>query len=796
MSPMNEREMARRLRAERGREEPPPELLARIKSEIPPAITVSPRLAVAGGEAQAALRRRRWLLAASLLAALGTGELGWLLMRGMPVPLARRASREEAAPPAASTGRPEGSVEASRPVSPSPVPPAATSPSPRRSFGSPPLPAGPSGVPEVGTLGSEQRDEALDGTFAPQPAAPLEPPRLRQPSALPAPLRRVAPPERLRLQVPPAKPGEAVPGGQAGGLVVPKVEERLQATAESPLPDERKAAKAAPRRVEAGSPASAGAPPASPPPAREPQFAPPSADSRSASVGSVSSGQLSASAQKPTPVPGSAAAPAQGSAAAPAQDAAAAPAPGSAPENEPWTDFDRFDAGGNDQPVPGAAASGERMATLEIVVENAGRRPLSGVVVRIAGAGPTETRTTDAAGRAVFTGLGPGPHALRAELPGYLPYASSRVEVAGGKSLRIRLLPLPAAGIGAGRQPTESGGFLGRRAGAGAADLLAAAAGGEDVLDRLRRDLDAGRLPPPGAVSVRELVDAFDYGDPLPVAAGEARASLAAAPSPPRAWLGGEGALAPAGGAGAARRARLRFGVRAQVLPAGTTLRAVFSPQLVRRYREAGSPAWVSARHPARLALATRKPAPAVGESTARESAAIAASWLFEVELVEGVPGASGADAAGRLVGATGAAPAPDAAGAEGHLAAAGAAGRPDASSSAPRAGREEKDVGRRAAAPLATVSLELPDGQTAASRSLRRTELATSWAAAPVNLRLAFVAAEFAAHLGEAPALREVAAQARSLAASYPGDARAAELARLTARAAELRSKAAATTP
>ncbi len=76
MSPMSEREVARRLRAERGGEEPPADLLARIEAEIPPAITVSPRVAAAGGAARVVVRQRRWLIAASLVATLGAGALG------------------------------------------------------------------------------------------------------------------------------------------------------------------------------------------------------------------------------------------------------------------------------------------------------------------------------------------------------------------------------------------------------------------------------------------------------------------------------------------------------------------------------------------------------------------------------------------------------------------------------------------------------------------------------------------------------------------------------------------------
>ncbi|HEX5757766.1 MAG TPA: hypothetical protein VF121_01085, partial [Thermoanaerobaculia bacterium] len=73
----SEREIARRL-AERGAEpEPPAELLARLKSDIPAELGGRLRLveAAAAEERESAAGGRRWLLAASIAAAVAGGFL-------------------------------------------------------------------------------------------------------------------------------------------------------------------------------------------------------------------------------------------------------------------------------------------------------------------------------------------------------------------------------------------------------------------------------------------------------------------------------------------------------------------------------------------------------------------------------------------------------------------------------------------------------------------------------------------------------------------------------------------------
>lgn len=121
MSRMNERAVARRL-AERDDIEPPAGLLEKIQSEIPAEIRVSPELVRSTGgkvEEIGMPRRQRWLIAASLIAALGVGVLGWELSE-------RGGMKKEvmwAEPPQAYYDRaqePAGAVPA-----PQPAPPAA-----------------------------------------------------------------------------------------------------------------------------------------------------------------------------------------------------------------------------------------------------------------------------------------------------------------------------------------------------------------------------------------------------------------------------------------------------------------------------------------------------------------------------------------------------------------------------------------------------------------------------------------------------------------------------------------------
>jgi hypothetical protein len=788
MSPMSEREVARRLRAERGPAEPPADLLARIEGEIPPAIAVSPHLSAAGAGALSAARRRRWLLAASLLATVGAGGLGWHLMQELPMgsALARRewGGSAEAPPASRPASRPAGRLSspdetsirdrlsppsAVQPMAAPDVPKPLQVPAPKPWAAAPGLEAGGQarGVPADGVGGQAAGLGQAGGQGTGPTAGQAVGPMGGQPAATGRPNQNAAVPDGLGEDRAVETQRSPAPGQQqrlaGGGPAGEKLAEKIEAAAESPL--------LGARTPVSGDKERARTKPAVPDAARksaQAQAAPaPSASAASVQAPSAPAPSVQAKAAPPSPPP-------------PAPFAPSPPPPAAIPPAEAGQ---ALRSAGYLANAP--ARRGERGAVLEITVEHAGGGPLPGVIVQVAGAASRQQQPTDAAGRAVFAGLATGPYAVRAELPGYLPFTRSRLDVDGGESLRIRLLPLPSAGIEARRLPAELDVATG--ASVSSAELAKIPTAGEDVLDRLRRDLDAGRLPRAGTVPVAELVNAFDYGDPLPAAAADAmrRTSSSAGSAPASAWLGAEGAVAPAAGAG--RRARLRFSMRAPVLPAGAAFRVAFAPRLVARYREAGTTGWVSAQRPALLALPVHPPAAA--------GVGMAASWLFEIDL----------------------------AGGEGSSSQAGPA-------------------------PLATLSLSLPVTATVAARALLPGELAPSWQAAPVNLRIAFVAADFAAELGGAAgrggrqdrsqgaaagnaagaaasvdpgaaadtgfaptiaaggvggaasraaagaaAARDLAARARALAAAFPGDPRAAELARLTARAAELRAKAAA---
>jgi hypothetical protein len=85
MNPLNTREIARRL-AERADVEPPEGLLEKIKSEIPAELGVAPRIVERLGREDRTPRRRVWLMAASVAAALGGGVLALHVMQSSPPP--------------------------------------------------------------------------------------------------------------------------------------------------------------------------------------------------------------------------------------------------------------------------------------------------------------------------------------------------------------------------------------------------------------------------------------------------------------------------------------------------------------------------------------------------------------------------------------------------------------------------------------------------------------------------------------------------------------------------------------
>lgn len=142
MSRLTERDIARRL-SEREGFEPPADLLEKIKSEIPPFITVGKAIPAADRFRKETNlpRRQRWLIAASITTVLGAGLLAFQLSREMPSleEVASEAPREETLalpkpaappPPAASAPSPvleqqEADAESAFPPPPPPPPPPA-----------------------------------------------------------------------------------------------------------------------------------------------------------------------------------------------------------------------------------------------------------------------------------------------------------------------------------------------------------------------------------------------------------------------------------------------------------------------------------------------------------------------------------------------------------------------------------------------------------------------------------------------------------------------------------------------
>jgi len=109
MNPLNTREIARRLAA-RDDVEPPEGLLEKIKSEIPAALPVAPKVVERMERFERPPRRRVWLMAASVAAALGGGVLALHVMRTAPAPemVMQEPAREEKAGAPASEPVPQG----------------------------------------------------------------------------------------------------------------------------------------------------------------------------------------------------------------------------------------------------------------------------------------------------------------------------------------------------------------------------------------------------------------------------------------------------------------------------------------------------------------------------------------------------------------------------------------------------------------------------------------------------------------------------------------------------------------
>jgi hypothetical protein len=204
MSPWNEREIARKL-AERDELEPPAGLLEKIKGEIPPTITVGvPRLETR----RPAPSPQRWLIAASLVAAVGAGFFALHLPTEAPrmaaMPAVEHKADVRAEPRARLSAPPPEAIPqgAGEPALPPPPPP----PQLRRKDQE--------ALKALGYVGPPERQAGVVGGVAGGTVAAAPPP--------------AAPPPAAPVAAPQPKPQQ------------PQQEDRITVTAESPLPDERR----------------------------------------------------------------------------------------------------------------------------------------------------------------------------------------------------------------------------------------------------------------------------------------------------------------------------------------------------------------------------------------------------------------------------------------------------------------------------------------------------------------------------------------------------------------------------
>jgi Ca-activated chloride channel family protein len=212
MSQLSEREIARRL-AERDDVEPPAGLLERIKSEIPAEVRIAPEVQAGREERIGDMSaRQRWLIAASVVAAVGAGVFA-LQLRPAMEEMAPETAQEEMA---AEAPRQDWGEKTAAPQA-MPQPGAVAPTAPMRDA------AEPEPLPETQATGGAELDRAdarREQRMVPSPAAPPPPP------PPPPPLQvepRSRPSSRLyREGGPAAAPMEiegGVEGGVAGGVV-------------------------------------------------------------------------------------------------------------------------------------------------------------------------------------------------------------------------------------------------------------------------------------------------------------------------------------------------------------------------------------------------------------------------------------------------------------------------------------------------------------------------------------------------------------------------------------------------
>jgi hypothetical protein len=213
-------EIVRHL-AERDGVEPPEGLLETIKSQIPAELPALPADTLTEiGERRREPRRRVWLMAASLAAAVGAGVLGLRVMQTMP--------RQEAA--LEKTAREQELPRQVTPAAPPalPVPPQILPQRPRAATSQGGVAEAPSPSMDAGAA-KEKKAEAPRSDLkalgylgegraktAPSPQAVPARPALRPPSP-PAPAKPAAPPEEKVSALAESPLEGGVPGGVAGG---------------------------------------------------------------------------------------------------------------------------------------------------------------------------------------------------------------------------------------------------------------------------------------------------------------------------------------------------------------------------------------------------------------------------------------------------------------------------------------------------------------------------------------------------------------------------------------------------
>lgn len=212
MSQLSEREIARRL-AERDDVEPPAGLLERIKSEIPAEVRIAPEVQAGREERIGDMSaRQRWLIAASVVAAVGAGVFALQLRPSMDE-MGSEMTQEDAAAEAPrqnweeKTGAPEAMPQATATAPAAPMQDAAA----------------PERLPQAQDAGGAELDRAdarREQRMVPPPAAPPPPP----PPPPPAPLSELdlklsrSRASRQAAPVPPVELEEGVEGGVVGGV--------------------------------------------------------------------------------------------------------------------------------------------------------------------------------------------------------------------------------------------------------------------------------------------------------------------------------------------------------------------------------------------------------------------------------------------------------------------------------------------------------------------------------------------------------------------------------------------------